>query len=62
MPVYELVLNSVDGTDPEVVTRYDSEVSFGPGMTLPPRQGKVWLVDQVSASGLTLYCKPAAAR
>jgi hypothetical protein len=59
MPDYRLELNRHDGSDPEIVPHYDSDVAFGPGMVLPEREGEIWLVDRTNASGLTLYCKLA---
>lgn len=59
MPTYELVLDRGDGSDPEIVAQYYSEVAFGPGMVLPERDGEIWLVNQVSVRGLTLFCKLA---
>ena len=56
---YRLELNRHDGSEPEIVPHYDSEVAFGPGMMLPEREGEIWLVDRTNASGLTLYCKLA---
>jgi hypothetical protein len=56
---YRLELDRLDGSDPEIVPQYDSEVAFGPGMVLPAREGEIWLVDRTNASGLTLYCKLA---
>jgi hypothetical protein len=56
MPVYRLELNRHDGSDPEIVPQYDSQVAFGPGMVLPEREGEIWQVDRTNASGLTLYC------
>ena len=59
MPVYRLELNRHDGSDPEIVSHYDSVVAFGAGMVLPERDGEVWKVDRTNAAGLTLYCIPA---
>ncbi len=56
MPDYTLVLYR-DGSDPEIVPHYKSEVAFGPGMVLPERESEIWQVDQVSVDGLTLHCK-----
>jgi hypothetical protein len=57
VPDYRLELNRHDGSDPEIVLHYESDVAFGPGMVLPEREGEMWLVDRTNASGLTLYCK-----
>ena len=59
MPIYRLVLDRRDGSQPETVPQYDSEVAFGPGMVLPERNGEVWKVERTNAGGLTLYCTPA---
>jgi len=58
MPIYKLVLDRRDGSDPEIVPQYDSGVAFGPGMVLPERDGEFWKVDRTNAGGLTLYCIP----
>ena len=57
MPEYSLVLERGDGSEPEIVPHYDSEVAFGPGMVLPEREGEIWQVDRTSKGGLTLHCK-----
>jgi hypothetical protein len=57
MPTYKLELDRGNGSAPEIVPQYVSDVSFGPGMTLPPLDGDLWQVDRVSVNGLTLQCK-----